>query len=285
VSDPLTGQLISEPAAAAVIADLATRAADPNQLDPDGRLLGVVVPDGARLQLVDVTAELAKHQPAPERATGTHTASTVQAFIDITARHERGGPDRLGAPHQRRDRRRAQRPRPRAAPGWGDHRVAPGPAQDRGVEALAALDGKLVEQEPFAEHIQDGLTEIAEPAAADLLEVVTDDAGRRRRLLENGVSLRRRQRADASTSRRPTPPPAATATSQHPDRLHARDRPVRRRDARPDRRQAALADPRRQAAIGYKLDNPERCSASRSRRSPSASATSSPAPSTSAARP
>jgi uncharacterized protein YfdQ (DUF2303 family) len=259
VSDPLmSGQLISEPAAAAVIADLATRAADPNQLDPDGRLLGVVVPDGARLHLVDVTAELAKHQPAPERATGTHTASTVQSFIDITRRHERGDdltvwvhPTSGAITAVLNDHGRGQNPQ------WGDHRVRLDLLKTEEWKRWAALDGKLIEQEPFAEHIQDGLTEIAEPAAADLLEIVQTMQGATSaswkagvRIVDGSVQMQYVEEADAraGTDGQLSIPTEFTLVvapfvGEPPATILARLR-WRLRNGK--------------LHIGYKLDNPER---------------------------
>jgi uncharacterized protein YfdQ (DUF2303 family) len=201
----VTDHLNAEPAAA-VIAEIATRAADPNPLDPDGRLIGIVLPEGARLQLVDVAAELAEHQPQPERATGTHTASTVQSFIDLAARHDNGSGTLTVWVHPTsgqivavlNDHGRGQDAQ------WGDHRVRLDLLKTDEWKRWLALDGKLSEQEAFAEHIQDGLTEIAEPAAADLLEIVQTMQGATSvawkagvRILDGSVQMQYVEEADA----------------------------------------------------------------------------------------
>lgn len=159
---------------ASVIVDTAIRAADPKPLDNDGHLVGVTLPAGGELRIVDVQAELAKHQPMPARATGTHQAATVQSFVDLAHRHA-GTEDTLTVwVHPTsgnivallNDHGRGQDPQ------WGDHRISLTLLETEEWKRWKALDGKLNPQEPFAEHIQDGLTEIAEPPAADLLEVV-----------------------------------------------------------------------------------------------------------------
>lgn len=164
-------------------------AAAPKVLAPD-ELVAFVVPENARLETVDLHEKLKRYAAKPARATGTHHASTVQAFIDITERHYATAstlwvhPTTGTVTAVLNDHDRDQ------APGWGDHRVELELVKTEEWIRWTSLDGKLVEQEPFAEHIQDGLTEIADPPAADLLEVVTTMQGSVGVSWENGVSLR-----------------------------------------------------------------------------------------------
>jgi uncharacterized protein YfdQ (DUF2303 family) len=56
-------------------------------------------------------------------------------------------------------------------PGWADHRAVLQLQHTEEWQHWAANDGKYLSQEEFAEHVEDGLLEIVEPAAADLLEM------------------------------------------------------------------------------------------------------------------
>jgi len=56
--------------------------------------------------------------------------------------------------------------------GWGDHRIALHLKHSREWEHWARLDGDFLPQAIFAEHLQDGLSEIYNPPAADLVEIV-----------------------------------------------------------------------------------------------------------------
>lgn len=153
-------------------------------------LVAFVVPEGARLETVDLTDKLKRYQETPKRAVGTHHASTVKSFINVTHRH--AGPCLSVWVHPTsgavtsvlNDHDDGQ------APGWGDHRVELKLLVTEEWQRWKALDGRLVEQQAFAEHIQDGLTEIADPPAAELLEVVSTMQGNTGVTWGSSVSLR-----------------------------------------------------------------------------------------------
>lgn len=56
--------------------------------------------------------------------------------------------------------------------GWGDHRIALHLKHSREWQHWAQLDGEFLPQARFADHLQDGLSEIYNPPAADLVEIV-----------------------------------------------------------------------------------------------------------------
>lgn len=55
--------------------------------------------------------------------------------------------------------------------GWGDHRATLTLRHSPEWKHWASLDGKLVGQVEFAEHVQDGIDDILQPDAAGLLEL------------------------------------------------------------------------------------------------------------------
>lgn len=152
---------------AEAIAFLAQEAAVPSELDPS-QVYGIVTPAGARHEVVD----LERFLDAPRRATGTDRPATVDAFTDHVNRHfdpetstvwvhpttglitavlnDHGIGDQIG---------------------WRDHRsllqLQPTPEWTFWL----GKSGKLLTQVEFAEHIEEGLEEIREPTAADMLEL------------------------------------------------------------------------------------------------------------------
>lgn len=156
---------------ARVIVDTAIAAADPKPIDPDGKLVTITVPGSDRPAIIDVTERLAKHADTPQRASGTHTAATVQSFIDLVKRHDTGNVTVWVHPLSGEVCAVLNDHGNEQAPAWGDHRVHLTLLETEEWKRWTGLDGDLVDQEAFAEHLQDGITEIAEPPAAVLLEV------------------------------------------------------------------------------------------------------------------
>lgn len=60
---------------------------------------------------------------------------------------------------------------PSAAPGWGDHIATLQLRHTDPWKRWTALDRKWLSQTDFAEHIEEGVEEIREPAAADMLDI------------------------------------------------------------------------------------------------------------------
>lgn len=150
-----------------VVADLALSVAEPKTLDPN-LPQALVVPLGAELQIPD----LSEWRDRPQRRTGVYRPATVDSFIEYVGRQwidgestvwvhpssgevtavvdDSGGPD---------------------APGYRQHRVDLRLEHTTEWDYWAAKDGQLMSQVDFAEHIEDGLQEIEQPDAADLLEL------------------------------------------------------------------------------------------------------------------
>jgi len=154
---------------AGAVAVLAQEAAAPDELDPN-KTYSLLVPDGDHVELLDLEYRL----PAPERARGTYRPATVGALIDHVTRHYDKDHTTIWV-HPTSGRIAAvfndTAPGEGATPGWRDHCSQLDLRHTDEWLFWRSKDGQLVSQTEFAEHIEDGVKEIVEPAAADMLEL------------------------------------------------------------------------------------------------------------------
>lgn len=173
---PLASELIGTGETAAVVADLAHRAEQVHRLDVPDLPPGILVLDrptgvgtGRRVEVLDLEAYLGE----PRFRSG----STVLREPDSFVRHvldQRGEATTLWADP---DAGRVEAvlddhggPEVHWQPGWGRHRATLQLQPTPEWLHWKKLDGKLVGQAQFAEHVEDGITVVAAPPAAELLE-------------------------------------------------------------------------------------------------------------------
>lgn len=163
-----TNPELAERGDAAVIVETATAAAEPSALQLE-EIYSVVTPAGATHEIVD----LELYQAAPNRARSTYQPSDVASFIGLveTFRDDKattvwvhGTEGKIVA---------VLDDNAKDAPAWGDHRVVLDLAHSAEWDLWAApeRDGELMSQEAFAEHLREGMPDIAEPDAASLIEI------------------------------------------------------------------------------------------------------------------
>lgn len=154
-----------------VIADLATAATRPWETEIPGIYL--VRDETGRPQVVDVE----QHQYIPRRLRGIVLPHTLASFVEYATRHRDGGTtvwvDQVAfkivavlndhEPDQGR---------------WGDHRAVLQLLKTPEWEHWTSQDGKYLDQNTFAEHLQDGIMEIVDPDGATLLEVAQTIQGK-----------------------------------------------------------------------------------------------------------
>lgn len=151
---------------AEVIRDLATVAALPATLDA-GSLVHVVVPEGANSKIIDLEV----YGDAPRRVRGIIKLVDVQSFIDYFQVH--GEPEktwiytdvdhgRLTAVFDDDDGDGA---------GWRQHRAVLQLTHTAEWNHWAGRNSQYMGQQAFAEHIENGLAEIVQPTAAQILEL------------------------------------------------------------------------------------------------------------------
>lgn len=173
---------------AKAIIDLAVGAAVPRPLDADA-VYSIVVPEDAEHKVVDLESFLA----VPRRKRGVvrlHNPASLSAYV---VRHD--AKDGTAALFADLDAARivgVLNGPSDEAPGWGDHRAELTLRQTPAWKRWMSRNGIIDSQAKFAEHIEDGLAEIAEPPGADLLELAqnfqatTKAAFRSARHLNNG---------------------------------------------------------------------------------------------------
>jgi uncharacterized protein YfdQ (DUF2303 family) len=183
----------AETEAAAVIA--VTKEAGLGELRPlnpmETPLLSVTIPDGYTRETVD----LRYLQDAPDRAEGMVELGTVQAFEAYVARHDDADATTLWVDPESMlavavlDDHESNNDTTVGTPGWGGHRarlqLGTTPAWDHWLGS----DGVLLDQEAFAEHVEDGQLDVTSPGAAELLEIVSTMQGHTKAEWKNAVRL------------------------------------------------------------------------------------------------
>jgi uncharacterized protein YfdQ (DUF2303 family) len=167
----------TEKTEAQAVIDIARQAAEMSLrgLDPakDARLVSIATPHGYTRELLD----LSEYLPIPQRARGVVAAQTVDSFVAYVARHDDAPSTTIWADIDHGvltavidDHNAATGDQP--DPGWGDHRAILTLKPTDEWRHWTNANGRWMDQEAFAEHIEDGQVEITTPAAGDLLDIV-----------------------------------------------------------------------------------------------------------------
>lgn len=152
------------------VIDVAKQAVSPTRIDDADATLLVFPPDkNGNVRTVDVEAALATHRDAPVRAKGTVQLGTVDSLINYTLQHKTDGTDVWVHPTEGKVVAVLNNHAP--APGWGDHRAVLNLVVTDEWKFWMGLNGKMVDQQQFANHIEEGQKEIVDPPAATMLEI------------------------------------------------------------------------------------------------------------------
>jgi uncharacterized protein YfdQ (DUF2303 family) len=134
-----------------------------------GRVFGVVLPPEWEHRLVDVE----KYAPQPRRACGTVAVHTADAFA---AAVKQRADDAVGPPIVYADEERTAlvailNDDHGAFAGWRDHRVVLSLRKRPEWTHWRNKDGQLMDQEAFANHVEDGLDELRDPSPTAMLDL------------------------------------------------------------------------------------------------------------------
>lgn len=145
------------------IVDVATRATEPQPLDPTV-IYSVVLPDGGH-KVIDLDSFL----DAPRRKKGAVSIDTGDSLAQYVKAHAAAGTALFadmdgGAVTAVLNGHSDQ-------PGWGDHRATLRFRQTPAWDRWKSKDRQLLSQVAFAEHIEEGLGEVVEPPGAEMLEL------------------------------------------------------------------------------------------------------------------
>lgn len=134
-------------------------------------LHGVVLPPDHDHRLVD----LERFAAQPRRKRGQIELHTPKAFTAFAQRHHSGegidSPVVIYADAEQGRFTAVLNDATAGLPGWGDHRAVLTLKQTEPWKLWASRDGKIEGQVEFAKHIENGLPEIIDPPAADMLEL------------------------------------------------------------------------------------------------------------------
>lgn len=153
---------------AQAIIDTATLAAEPAKMDP-AVVYGFPLPAGGKVEVVD----LEKHLASPRRTKGIYDLATLdvfEAFVKAQGVEVGDGLSVWVDDRQFRVTALFNDSAP-ASPAWRDHRARLTLEHPPEWLHWMSRTGKLLPQQEFAEHIEDGLDEIRVPEAADMLEL------------------------------------------------------------------------------------------------------------------
>jgi len=149
----------------------AAKLATINELSGVPGLFAGIRRDDYNFDLLDYESSL----PAPRRAAGNVVLDETGSFADYVNRH--AGPDTVIYVMPRAAKAiavfndHAQIDGQVRGAGWRDLRATLQWRQTDAWKHWRGVDRKMLEQEAFAEHIEEGLSEIVSPAGADLLEI------------------------------------------------------------------------------------------------------------------
>lgn len=161
---------------AQAIIEAARDGVEPHVVAEVGGALAVTMPNTVTIETVDMSP----WAPTPARRQGLVSLGTGASLERYVADQRIPGTVLYADESQRRivavidDHEATNPPGPaddHGQAGWGEHRATLTLQHSPEWKHWASLDGKLVGQEAFAEHIQEGIDDILEPDAAQLLEL------------------------------------------------------------------------------------------------------------------
>lgn len=129
---------------------------------------GVFTPPGWQFDTYDEERDLAR----PRRPEGSVTVYDAESFVAAVTRRHLDGPEPvIYADEDRLALVAVLNDDEADLAAWRDYRVELGLRPTPEWLHWTKLDGKLVEQEAFAEHVEDGVNELREPAAGVMLDI------------------------------------------------------------------------------------------------------------------
>lgn len=159
------------------IIDLATGSVLRQDLNDDGTLIGVAVPQSGRFQVLDLREYLDKYKDAPDRVTGSVRVQKVEDLVRYVKRHDVAENTTIWLDAKSHAVVAVLNDHGKDAPQWGDHRVSLTLEKTPEWQHWLKYDGQLLSQVDFATHIEEGLNEVVEPDGATLLEIAQSMIG------------------------------------------------------------------------------------------------------------
>jgi uncharacterized protein YfdQ (DUF2303 family) len=150
---------------AQVIVDTALRSAEHHELEL-GKFYVFNTPTG--IADVDLTGD--QYKDTPSRKKGTTTVRDAESFLAYWTKHHDDNSE-VYADSERLTVTAVLNANTATSARWADHRLHLALRETTAWQQWTRQDGQLMDQETFAEFLEDHLPELLEPAAADMLEI------------------------------------------------------------------------------------------------------------------
>jgi uncharacterized protein YfdQ (DUF2303 family) len=134
-------------------------------------LVVAVVPQGYVLATASPSAEVTLLRSAPRRVKGDVVVTDTASWLAYYGKHSAPGSEVFGDVATSTVTAILNAPASPDTPAWGDHRLTLKLEHSPAWQAWTALNGRLLGQTAFAEHIEDRTPDLVEPDAATMLEV------------------------------------------------------------------------------------------------------------------
>ncbi|MFE2965549.1 DUF2303 family protein [Streptomyces sp. NPDC059340] len=170
------------------IVDTALRAAPPAVLEV-GKVHAFHTSQG--VQKFDLTGP--EHTGIPPRKSGTTTVRDSASWLAYFGKHSNEASE-VYADSERLTVTAVLNAHSAEEASWGDHRVVLALRTTAAWKQWMQHDGNLLEQEDFAEFLEDHLPELLEPASADMLEIAQSIQAASKVDFQSGVRLSSGQR-------------------------------------------------------------------------------------------
>lgn len=148
------------------IAALAQQALAPKQVQP-GTIYLVARADGT-VQTIDLTGD--EHRDTPRRKAGTTTVRDAASFLSYWDKHHDDSSE-VYADAERLTITAVLDAHAADGARWAGHRLHLALRETTAWKQWLRTDGELMDQEAFAEFLEDHLPELLEPSAAEMLEI------------------------------------------------------------------------------------------------------------------
>ncbi|MFI0268605.1 DUF2303 family protein [Streptomyces luteogriseus] len=148
------------------IAALAQQALAPKQVEP-GSIYLVARADGS-VQTINLTGD--EYRDTPTRKTGTTTVRDAESFTAYWDKHHDENSE-VYADSERLTITAVLDAHTTSGARWAGHRLHLALRETTAWKQWLHMDGQLMDQEAFAEFLEDHLPELLEPSAAEMLEI------------------------------------------------------------------------------------------------------------------
>lgn len=134
-------------------------------------VLTAVVPQGYRIEIADLAAAVDRHRSAPRRVSGTATVTDTASWLAYFGKHGGDHSEVFGDVKQSTVTALLNAPAAADEPAWGDHRVVLKLEHSAAWTAWVRMNGQMVSQTVFAEHLEARTPDLVHPDAATMLEL------------------------------------------------------------------------------------------------------------------